>query len=369
MDENSPERQSTLQLTWPIGQTFFLTMLIFLLVVGVAEPLARLEVVRQNLPSPSLGKIPRPLEIQLDRLDALVEREGGLDCAFLGAGPAWRGVDPEIFQEGFQSQTGQPIRCFNLAGVSGWSEPFTRLIADILIEQYQPRLLIVTTDAMLASQVDNPYLDELAREFTVEPWVQYQLGQANPTGWLSTHSQAYRNYLLLKRSWDQPKQALNYLLSPDVASLKYGNLSPNYDPGSEPILKPPSQVELTVYKRLYNWEVAPDSLDTVMRLPEQVPVVLVEIPLHPSFFDFLDEGEAGYEQMIAQIETRAGQESVPFWRTRPHDLIPEDGWAERQYLNQTGARVFSRWLGEQVGQAVNRRELKNPAPGAGSEGL
>jgi hypothetical protein len=42
------------------------------------------------------------------------------------------------------------------------------------------------------------------------------------------------------------------------------------------------------------------------------------------------------------------------------NLIPDDGWADLDHLNEKGALVFSEWLGTRVGEAVEQGVLSNP---------
>jgi hypothetical protein len=61
-----------------------------------------------------------------------------------------------------------------------------------------------------------------------------------------------------------------------------------------------------------------------------------------------------YVSILDQIATYATAHGVPLWLTVQLHLIPDDGWVgDAGHTNGTGAAVFSRWLGEQIGNATN----------------
>ena len=76
---------------------------------------------------------------------------------------------------------------------------------------------------------------------------------------------------------------------------------------------------------------------------------------------FFSNGEEDYEQGTALLQDHAARLGMAFWSTMQLDLIPENGWKDWHHLNYIGAPVFSRWLGEQLGKAVNQGLLEDPA--------
>jgi hypothetical protein len=94
--------------------------------------------------------------------------------------------------------------------------------------------------------------------------------------------------------------------------------------------------------------------------PSETQILLVGMPslelkLKPgSTYDEL------YGEFDATITSYARQYGVLYWPAFDLDIIPDDGWYSPGHLNITGAKVFSQWLGEQVGQAVNEGLLLDP---------
>jgi hypothetical protein len=66
---------------------------------------------------------------------------------------------------------------------------------------------------------------------------------------------------------------------------------------------------------------------------------------------FFGNGENDYQRFIVQMNELSELHQVPFWQTESLDLIPDNGWVDYSHMNATGAKVFSSWLGQQVGEA------------------
>jgi hypothetical protein len=46
------------------------------------------------------------------------------------------------------------------------------------------------------------------------------------------------------------------------------------------------------------------------------------------------------------------------------DLIPDEGWLNINHMNSLGGRVFTSWLGAQIGDAVKKGLIKDPFNGS-----
>jgi hypothetical protein len=202
---------------------------------------------------------------------------------------------------------------------------------------------------------------ELLATFDMPPWLDHQQAtQPDWQTWLTDRSQAYRSGLSLAQRWRPPQshwdeQFLSGTLSPSGWLKRQ-----SYEPAP---LEPPDELDLTGLKAYYNQTVSPTRLETVIQLADEVPLVLVNMPVHPSFLYFYDGEADGYNQMMVSLNETAGQNDIPFWRTGSLDLIPDEGWYHRNYLNATGAQIFSRWLGAEVGRAVQDGRLEiSPGP-------
>lgn len=357
---------TTLRVKRPSGVTPALALLFLVVLLAAGELLARLEPFQSHMAAPRLGSPHRQFEIQMHRLETLYQREGRVDCIFLGNSMVWRGFDPHAFALAYQAQRGQALRCFNF-GVDAMPAAGAGILAEILIADYHPRLLIYGTDAR-----DYAVLRE-DRDATVlldTPWMQYRSGRFTVEGFLLEHSYLYRYRELLQR-----------LLRFDYSQWRpEPNRSPSARYGFGPVSKvgsfvqtipdpqdprPPIQYYFTV---LSDYQMLPENLaglEQIVALNEadvDVAVVVVEMPVPETYMHFFANGQEDYRRFIEQVGDVAAEHGVPFWQTTPLNLIPTNGWVDYSHLNSRGAGRFSTWLGEQLGGAAVRQTSITHAP-------
>jgi hypothetical protein len=94
-----------------------------------------------------------------------------------------------------------------------------------------------------------------------------------------------------------------------------------------------------------------ESLARLLRLRDDVRVVLVEVPVHESVVNRFGRGDDAYRRGLDAIEEVAARTGVPFWRYPKDRPIPAEGWADYTHMNRTGAAIYSRWLGERLAAA------------------
>jgi hypothetical protein len=83
-------------------------------------------------------------------------------------------------------------------------------------------------------------------------------------------------------------------------------------------------------------------------------VIVTEMPVADGLFYFFGNGQDDHQRFLAQVDQLAKAHEVPFWQTDALDMIPDDGWFDYSHVNTAGAAIFSNWLGQQVGEAVNQ---------------
>jgi hypothetical protein len=93
---------------------------------------------------------------------------------------------------------------------------------------------------------------------------------------------------------------------------------------------------------------------------DQLQVLVVEMPVPPTYMYFFGQGQQDYQRFINQLDMTTTAHATAFWPTTSLSLIPEQGWVDYSHLNTNGAAVSSDWLGQQVGAAVNHKDLKDP---------
>jgi hypothetical protein len=345
---------STLCLSFPFGQTVLLALLILALLAGASEIILRLPSVQSHLPPPSVGSTHEQFEIKLHLLDKLVEEEGAVDCIFIGSSLTNAGINPLVFQETYKEQTGDDILCFNF-GASG-SGTYTQIaLADILIEDYHPKLLIFEMFPLYFNSASTGASNNDIFELS---WVRYHRGEFSIEGWLAEHSTAYRYSFLLGMNQKQLKRRST--LERRLGQVNGHNrrtttmvlpLSPEQE-----ILQAdmPSALSSDGQKEL-------EQILAFHQLP-QTQVILVEMPLYLGNTQIEDyEKRSEYEQFVAQIGKHVRSAGALFWPTRLLELIPDDShWRNVNHLNRYGATVFSQWLGRRVGCAVNKGLLADP---------
>jgi hypothetical protein len=353
-------KENTLRLSWPFGQTLALAIIVLLLIVSGLEMVFRLPIVESRLPVPSIGSNHEQLEIQVYRLGEYAA-DGPVDCIFLGSSMVRSGIQPATFADAYRQQTGESLRCFTF-GLSGLTASAAGLLADYLVHTYHPRLLIYGVsprDFNEAVVVEAFSSDQLARL----DWMQYERGAFNVTGWMFARLRAFQ-YAYFYRDGLTPGFAAKL----DERRTAESELDPDgYAPSDHVLSWPIRPAEKDHITRLYeDYKPLPEELAGLQRIiardqSGQTRLVLVEAPFYPDIVTQL-LGVKTYQDFNRQIESYAAPAGVPYWPTTLLDLIPLEGWDNLNHLNTTGAEIFSRWLGEQIGAAVNAGEI-TPLPG------
>jgi hypothetical protein len=352
-----------LALRWPLGGTMVLTVAILLLSCTLAEILVRAPGIRARLPVGSYGTASRYLDFHMDRLREFAAREGGVDCIFIGASPVFRGINPAIVAQAYRARTGQSMQCFNF-GIRGLDPANAAILGEIITEDFHPALLVLGLDIPNLSGRSSK---GIRTAFLASEWIQFRQGRFQVESWLVDHSYAMRLYMLY-RNWMRPgfspqsiadtDRALSRDIQPDGhAAFRFAadDLAEIPDTASE---------EARYYDLLQDYTIDPRQLQGVEGLlqPEAgLQVVLLEMPVHPTYLRYYERGEQDYQLGLTAAKATAERVGVPFWTTTLKELIPDEGWANRSHLNETGARIFSLWLGQQIGDAVLEGTLTDPA--------
>jgi hypothetical protein len=359
-------KSDTLRIDGSFGKTFWLTLILLLFLGGIGEWIARLEIFQAYLTPPRLGSRHSQLGYKLALLDAEVRKNGPVDCIAVGSSTIDVGFDPDAFQMGYQEVAGQDIRCFNF-GIDASSSISAAVLTGILVEEYHPRLLIFGTDARdFAVQRE----DQDTAVVLDTPWIRYREGNFSLAGWLLDHSYLYRYRQHLGRLarfnfegtlWS--RTTMSFELHPDGFNpiptvATYINDPPAGEDDS---------YEVVYYNRIYStYRVLDENIAALERIMNyngsEVKVIVVEMPISDGLYYFFGNGESDYNRFVTRVDELANLHQVPFWRTEPLDMIPDDGWSDYSHLNVAGAEIFSTWLGQQVGvsEALENRDLFQP---------
>ena len=318
--------------------------------VALAEFGARAAFVRERLAAPSVGSPSRPLELQLAELQALAQKEGGMDCLFLGNSLVLFGLDPEAFATAYESASGQHIRCFNFA-VPGVTVSGIVALARILAEDYHPRLIIYGVSARdFTGGVEAPAILET-------PWFRYRQGNFNIDGWLADHSYAYRYYLLYSHGMVTIEPALAHFKTKARRGFYPFTMTTMFDAAAVRRAR-------AIAAATFGNAIDPQQLEafnSLLSLPAtDLQLALVEMPWHLAASEWTPDTATHYHQLMDDVAQRAQRSGAPYWETMSSPFVPDDGWVDLWHLNARGADVVSRWLSERVAHAVNSGALHLP---------
>lgn len=336
-----------------------LALLILAGYLVLGELFFRLEPVRAGLTGPRFGSQHRQFEIQMARLDKLVEEGEPIDCIFLGNSMIWLGVDPLVVNQAFHSRTGQEIHCFNF-GVSALPASSAGQIASMLVERYSPKLLIYGTfarDYAIPLDVEDAYM------VSDTPWLRYRNGEFNISGWMYDHSSIFqykghiRDYLFMNYLEDVFDQK-------DVPAYHAYGLDPKYDIRVDVRMAPDFEAvgNRDPVKWLTHFEMKQENLDGLRQIVQQsnrgVEVVVIELPFYETAYEFFSNGRQDYETYVRQVEAITALSQTPFWRLEEQPTLPPDEWWDYFHLNLQGVSHYSAWMGGRLADAYLQGDLK-----------
>jgi len=327
------------------------TAAFFLVVITIMEFFARTSWAQKTYTYRSVGNYHYQFEIKWFRLQDFVQKNGGVDVIILGSSLVNTGIDPAIMAQSYYEQTGIHLRIFNF-GVEGLTIAPNSVNARILVNKYHPALLIYVTE--MRDYIATDGLDYEQR-FLSNPWIQYQEGKFNFTGWLIDHSMALQYYLPY-RNWMQAN--FPQLFYSSFIYCSKNTLASGYEPelamGENIDLPPdPNNPDDAQYFEAYgNFQIAPSrmgNLHSILSLgqSEGTKVLIVEMPVHSTFYVYVggDKVHKQFQQTISSFVLSNGGSFIPAERCNDIPLI---GRANRWHLNYLGAPVFSSCLGQQL---------------------
>ncbi len=113
-----------------------------------------------------------------------------------------------------------------------------------------------------------------------------------------------------------------------------------------------------------HFQVSADDLASIKALASlnsiTTQVMMVQVPLHPSFIGYYSEGEAAYNEYLATVDATAQSVGLPFWHAQNLPPLPDNLWLDRIHLSFQASQIYSKWMGEQLAIAVQRGEIRDP---------
>lgn len=323
-------------------QSLALFAAILILLVAAAEIIGRSPTLSRALPPPSIAASNPEFDIKLHQLELFAHQNGGVDCLLLGSSVVDDGLDPALVADIYTDQTGQEIQCFNF-GLFTLTNDVGGPVAEALVRRFHPRVLIYEISARSFSD----RFGELARPLIENPWVRYYSADQTFRGWLLDHSYAYRYYLAFK-SWLLPANR------PVIQDLREPFLAYGYYPEETSYTFDLAQTEV-LFENYSLDRAQAIGFERVIAL-QQTHLVILEAPVHPPYWpNYFSGGIEDYDALfISPVETYLQAQGVPFWRSNPEFAasVPDDGWFDARHLNVRGAKLFSRWLGQQMVEKI-----------------
>jgi hypothetical protein len=372
---SNPDTTVTLKINRPRQPILVVGLLLFFLLSVVAELVARTDFVQDRIPYQAYGMNHTQLELQLNILDKFVAENGPPDCFIFGSSQAFREIDPGVFASSFNRSGGEKLNCYNF-GITGSQIWTTSLLGQILIRQYQPRLVIIGTSFLDYTEGREYQIDE---RFKQNDWLEYRNGKFTIGGWLTANSYAWRTITIL--SYSAPS-SLRYRAVLREAHKWDGEIAKSGFALSTRNIDPDQPVEEGFVKNLQlefgNFGISERNLAALQELiafgqEQGAQVLLVEMAYHPALLDLKNprgNPRANREltlDFINRVNTRltdiASQYKINLLRYNPSLEIPETGWFDLYHLNRNGARKFSQWLGIQAAQFIQLLPVATPTSG------
>lgn len=334
----------TLDLHLPLGKTLILAVIYLLFIFGIAESLLRMDAVQARLFAPSVGAIHRTFEIKLFLLDRYTRQFGPPNCFLVGSSVVNSGLDPALLEVALPQEDGEAVTCFNF-GLQGIPASGTAEISAYLVERYHPRWLIYGATARdFSANFSNQ-----SNWLNFNPWFDYRMGKFSFVGWLTDHSMAYR-YLLALRGWPAPE----FLDDFAKQQVEFDSFTPagfhQADRVAEDLDQPPDPK--TDEAGVYEYAIDTEEFNGLKRIAglqnDGVRVVVVEMPLHPSYLGYFKRGLEDYHIFLAALQPYLANHDVPFIRAPEFGFIPDSDWQNRNHLNLAGAQRYSDWLAGQL---------------------
>ena len=334
--------------------------ILFVLACIISELIARTPFVQAQIPYQAYGTNHTQLELQLNILDKFVQENGAPDCFIFGSSQAFREVDAIAFAQAFEAANGEKVTCYNF-GVTGSQIWTTSILNKILIQKYQPKLVVIGTSFLDYTEGREFQIDE---RFMQNEWLKYQTGQFTISGWLTEHSYAWRAITLFSYSAPYGLR-MNEVLR--EAHKWDGEIAESGFALSEKAVNPNLPVDTGFVKNLQsefgNFGVSERNLsaleETIAFSQEMgTQVLIAEMIYHPAMLELKDawgNPRADKEQTLsfidkvnARLRGIASDHKINFIEADPTVTLPETGWFDLYHLNRIGAEVFSNWLGGQV---------------------
>jgi hypothetical protein len=332
-----------------------LAVLIAICLIALCEGAAWLADPERDDPPPGLGTYHRTFERNWRELSREVRKTGPVDCFFVGNSRVADGIDAEVVERVIDIGTGQTVDCYNMSTL-GLTAPTIVVISEMLVTTYEPAVIIY---GLTASDLPGVFDWEANEALANASWIRYWQGDPSLDGWLGHHSEAYGQvmglvswYRFVSNDWQHSHPELTDPSAGEELSLEEGLRD---DIEEDLRLANLNPLELTAGNMA--------GLDQLIALREQgVTVILVEMPLYEGAWEPVFGGYDNYAEDFLQVmDAYAETNDVMFIHSTPFTLVDDDDWRDWAHLGESGRRVFSEWLGQQIVDGIAEGKIEFPA--------
>lgn len=369
------DQRVTLKLTHPQSFTLLHAAILFLIVCLIGEAFARSSFVQKYAPYQAYGMNHTQLEIQLTNLDKFTRENGKPDCFIFGSSQAFREIDPEVFEQAYESNGGEHLTCYNF-GITGSQVSTTSILNKILIQKYKPRLVVIGTSFLDYTEGRELQIDDRFKE---NDWLEYETGKFSINGWLLENSYAWRFLTLV--SYSAPFR-MDYMEVLREAHKWDGEIASSGFALSNAGVDPRVPVDEGFVKNLVgefgHFGASERNLSALEQIildsqAEGAKVLVAEMMYHPALLDLKDNSGnprinhakvLAFRKMINdRIRGITQKNNVAFLEFDPSLAVSNRGWYDLYHLNRTGAEIFSNWLGKIAVQQVGPLPPTNTSEG------
>jgi hypothetical protein len=330
---------------------FLFQTLAFLILFAFLFELIGQLVINRITPMVSLGVNPTPMgmyfEIKWFRLQQFVKRNGGVDVILIGSSVVNTGLDADTISKTFTDITGKQLRVYNF-GVEGLDIVPNSVYAKILVEKYHPALLIFGTVPRDYLASDNA---DVNASFVASPWILFESGAFNFTGWLIDNSNALGHYLRY-RNWmraDFFTQKALYAYRTQMTSTSGNEAENKVGINLDQPPDPNDPNETATFAKYHDYQIDPSRLESLQKIldiqkGEGTRVIVMNMPVQSTFYDYMG-GQSVYQQYEQTIASATSNSGGLFIASDGYPLFPPNYFSDRGHLNFKGNPILSTYLG------------------------
>jgi hypothetical protein len=348
-EENNPAGGGTLAVSRPFGATLWLALLFLFIIAAGAEIFFRSDFAVRHLPAPSYGIGHQNIDLKFAQMVEL-RRQGSLpECVLIGSSMIDTSINPDIFTQAFEENSGQEIGCYNF-GIGGFNLPSAAKLVGSVVGMFDPEMIVLGISIYdLYEGIVRLSWEQSEVRFSQNAWLRYRLGEFSFEGWLTENSYAYRHFLRARQWMEWPEFSSRVAIKERSSEKGFNNFR------GKKTFHLNRKKERLIRKKLKGFEVSPERIGALKEIAVAAghrAVVFVEMPGYPAMKNYFPGGPRDYREAAEVVAAKARESGTHFIGLGEGELSGDELWRDYYHLNAEGARVFSSTLGERTGRAL-----------------